>query len=41
MQCPHCQNEDDSMIEFLYQIKDIKTYFCGVCSKFFQIKEKE
>lgn len=39
MKCPHCQNEDPSMIEFLYQLlaDKKKKYLCSVCGKVFYV----
>lgn len=44
IKCPHCGNEDKTMIEFLYRhMKMDKTldryvYHCEVCSKDFEVK---
>jgi transposase-like protein len=38
--CPHCRNDDQSMIELILHDNGIKMYLCSVCSKTFII-EKE
>ena len=41
--CPHCQNQDQSLIEHLYDFADnrgwFRRYFCSVCGKGWDVLE--
>ena len=41
MQCPHCKNDDESMIEISFESPFYIVYLCGVCSKIFSVKKPE
>ena len=39
--CPHCQNEDESLMCWLYQQGKTVRYVCNVCSKSFLVTDGE
>ena len=42
MKCPHCTNQDESMIELVFEKLLVYVYLCGICSKtFLVIKDKK
>jgi len=36
--CPHCRNDDQSMIELILSDNGIRMYLCSVCAKTFIIE---
>lgn len=40
MQCPHCHNDDDSMIEEVVWNNKVVAYLCNVCGRTFVISKK-
>jgi len=40
LKCPHCRNDDETMMELLGIHKGSKYYLCGVCIKNFGIPVK-
>ena len=42
MMCPHCKNEDKSMMEWISvrftEIERIRVYLCACCAKTFEVK---
>lgn len=38
MKCPHCQNEDNSLIESEGHTKTRRYFLCTVCSKIFIVE---
>ena len=37
--CPHCQNEDITLIELVLRVINGTYYLCAVCSKSFFLKD--
>lgn len=37
--CPHCKNDDMSLIEIVLRITNGTYYLCNVCSKSFFLKD--
>lgn len=37
--CEHCKNDDESLIEKVYEQTKMIVYVCGVCSKMFSINK--
>jgi transposase-like protein len=41
IKCPHCSNEDKTLIEKVYESKRLYYYLCGVCSKRFVVEKNK
>lgn len=37
LMCPHCKNDDSSLLLKLYEYGDRDTYICDVCAKTFEV----
>ena len=41
IKCPHCQNDDDGLMEQISEDKSVPLYYCIVCGKLFEVTDDE